>query len=646
MVVSKPVQSVNHEEETRIHSQTTEAAAVAAELQKLLVEPKVDDHRADAVRLDQARRVLAQQVLVGDLEFSNSIQQKNAQAKWCKYLKTCHDQLVSQLERRIRLGQRTALRTLWGVMAASPLTLALPAAATNDSFRLVNTELLVVWLRALTYMSSSDFSHQTVQHMISVEFIKPHRDVQYYLLVAITRIANEIYQQLEQVTMDAKKKDNEAFLALQTRSERLVNVLMMIEVATSQKADLDQGSYLFASSRQFSSAALGGVHHVYEEEDGDNDDSSQDSDHDDEEDSDEDEDEEERPTKRPKSAENSQSSPRHQFPFQQIKSHRRMWANAWLAVLRLPLSTLMLKRVMQYLPVHVIPVVVHPLRFADFFMTAFDNDASESIVAVLSLEGLFLLITQHGLEYPRFYEQLYTLVTPALMHVKYRIRFFQLLDKCLSRNEMLPAHITAAFMKRLLRCCLSAPPTSILFALALVSNLLRKRPETSALVHRGTVTNNESRTPSGEAPQPDYLLHDAYDAETNDPSGSKALQSSLWELLVLEKHYLPAVQTLARSVGVEDDGTAGIPLHDLQQDFVGHTYRSLFEQERKRHQQGKRSAKATALTFHRPPSLFSDTDSFAGVWSIRSQLSTVVNVKSVTDETNDESDSEASESSQ
>jgi hypothetical protein len=72
MVVSKPVQSVNHEEETRIHSQTTEAAAVAAELQKLLVEPRQDDHRADAARLDQVRRILAQQVLAGDLEFNNS----------------------------------------------------------------------------------------------------------------------------------------------------------------------------------------------------------------------------------------------------------------------------------------------------------------------------------------------------------------------------------------------------------------------------------------------------------------------------------------------------------------------------------------------------------------------------------------------
>ena len=182
---------------------------------------------------------------------------------------------------------------------------------------------------------------------------------------------------------------------------------------------------------------------------------------------------------------------------------------------------------------------------------------------------------------------------------------------------MLPAAVVSAFAKRLLRGCLTAPPSGILFCLALTSNLLRKHPEMACLVHRnGSVknsgyVNDTSITATTAITATSRTIEDGFDAETDDPEKANALQSSLWELKALERHYLPAVVTMARSVGREEELKA--PLHDLQHEFCAHTYQSLFEQERKRKRQRTSATKTTPLTFVRPPSLFTRDDMFSGI---------------------------------
>ena len=37
---------------------------------------------------------------------------------------------------------------------------------------------------------------------------------------------------------------------------------------------------------------------------------------------------------------------------------------------------------------------------------------------MLALHGIFTLVTRHGLEYPRFYERLYQLLTPTAFQVR------------------------------------------------------------------------------------------------------------------------------------------------------------------------------------------------------------------------------------
>ena len=65
----------------------------------------------------------------------------------------------------------------------------------------------------------------------------------------------------------------------------------------------------------------------------------------------------------------------------------------------------------------------------------------------------------------------------------------------------------------------------------------------------------------------------------------------------------------------EIGGTEGssTPLHDTD-DFLRNTYKSLFDQERKRGQPSKKRRKVhTALTFVEPQSLFTEGDVLAGI---------------------------------
>ncbi len=102
-----------------------------------------------------------------------------------------------------------------------------------------------------------------------------------------------------------------------------------------------------------------------------------------------------------------------------------------------------------------------------------------------------------------------------------------------------------------------------------------------------------------------------------------ALESSLWELSALERHYHPAISTLAKSIGTENDKTT--PLYDME-DFMVHTYKSLFEQEKKRLGSGgggdtnsggggkKKGGSRVTLTFVEPESLFTKDDVFAEIF--------------------------------
>ncbi|XP_039077224.1 nucleolar complex protein 4 homolog isoform X3 [Hyaena hyaena] len=216
----------------------------------------------------------------------------------------------------------------------------------------------------------------------------------------------------------------------------------------------------------------------------------------------------------------------HKWKVTHLKEHRKAFQLMWLGFLKHKLPLGLYKKVLVIMHDSILPHLAQPSLMIDFLTRAYDVGGA---ISLLALNGLFILIHKHNLEYPDFYRKLYALLDPSVFHVKYRARFFHLADLFLSSSH-LPAYLVAAFAKRLSRLALTAPPEALLMVLPFICNLLRRHPACGVLVHR---------------PRGPELDADPYDPEEEDPARSRALESSLWELQTLQRHYHPAVSQAA-----------------------------------------------------------------------------------------------------
>ncbi|XP_053196163.1 nucleolar complex protein 4 homolog [Scomber japonicus] len=223
-----------------------------------------------------------------------------------------------------------------------------------------------------------------------------------------------------------------------------------------------------------------------------------------------------------------------------LGEHKRAFEKMWLGFLKYKLPSNMYKKVLVILHDSILPHMSKPTLMIDFLTAAYEVGGA---ISLLALNGLFVLIHQHNLDYPDFYKKLYNLLEPSVFHVKYRARFFHLANIFLSSSH-LPVYLVAAFAKRLARLALTAPPTALLIVLPFIYNLIRRHPSSRVLIHK----------PSTE----DEPLEDPYLKDEEDPAQCCALESSLWEIKTLQKHYHPDVSKAAMLISTslseqEDD---------------------------------------------------------------------------------------------
>nr|XP_010918362.1 nucleolar complex protein 4 homolog B isoform X2 [Elaeis guineensis] len=304
------------------------------------------------------------------------------------------------------------------------------------------------------------------------------------------------------------------------------------------------------------------------------------------------------------------------------KKLKLKFTKAWISFLKLELPLDVYKEVLVSLHQIVIPYMTNPAMLCDFLTRSYDIGG---VISVMALSGLFILMTQHGLEYPKFYEKLYALLTPAVFMAKHRAVFFQLLDTCL-KSTYLPAYIAAAFAKKLSRLSLSVPPSGALIIIAVIHNLLRRHPSINFLVHRlvddvtdrdtsmgGTQSGDDAReSDAGAVMHKKKLGVDPFDGEESDPAKSNAMRSSLWEIETLRHHYSPAVSRFVASL--ENDLTVRAKTSEVTvADFSSGSYATVFRDE------VRRRIKQVPLAFYKatPTSLFWDSD-FAG-WTFGDQ---------------------------
>ncbi|KAM4710511.1 nucleolar complex protein 4 homolog isoform 2-T2 [Discoglossus pictus] len=213
-----------------------------------------------------------------------------------------------------------------------------------------------------------------------------------------------------------------------------------------------------------------------------------------------------------------------------LKEHKRVFERVWMSLLKHKLPVSLYKKVLLILHESILPHMSKPALMIDFLTAAYDIGGA---ISLLALNGLFVLIHQHNLEYPDFFKKLYCLLEPSVFHVKYRARFFHLADLFLSSTH-LPAYLVAAFAKRLARLSLTAPPQVLLMTVPLICNLIRRHPASSPLIHRPTAAED--------------LMTDPYIMDEPDPAKCCAMESSLWELEALQKHYHPDVVRAANVI--------------------------------------------------------------------------------------------------
>ncbi|KAG8947482.1 hypothetical protein FRC04_010663 [Tulasnella sp. 424] len=241
-----------------------------------------------------------------------------------------------------------------------------------------------------------------------------------------------------------------------------------------------------------------------------------------------------------------------------LDSHRVQFSNCWASLVpHLASSSAFSTRALSILHRGVLPHFTRPVRLMDWISSCVDFGGS---VGLLALNGLFTMIKDYNLDYPDFYTRLYAFVDRNILHVKYRARFFRLMDLFLSSTH-LPVQLVASFVKRLSRLSLSAPPAALIMLMPFVYNLIKRHPALMVMIHQEHVEN--------------YV--DPFEADEASPLLTNAIASSLWELASFQHHYSETIATLAK---LFSNPFTKPPF--LMEDFLDHTYTTLFETEAKR----------------------------------------------------------------
>jgi U3 small nucleolar RNA-associated protein 19 len=212
------------------------------------------------------------------------------------------------------------------------------------------------------------------------------------------------------------------------------------------------------------------------------------------------------------------------------QSLRKNVNKAWNFVIQWPHNNITQRPLLVLLLEKVMPHLEKPAMLTDYLMDSLDNGGP---IALLALQGIFILIHKYNMSYPNIYEKLYAMFEPEIFHMKFKPRLFHLADIFLS-SSYLPEMLIAAFAKRLARLALIAPPQDIIIILYFIGNLIIRHPGLKRLIS----------DPNGGH----EISNDPFLMDESDPNKSHALQSALWELQLLKSHMLPDIAHAAKNI--------------------------------------------------------------------------------------------------
>lgn len=239
-----------------------------------------------------------------------------------------------------------------------------------------------------------------------------------------------------------------------------------------------------------------------------------------------------------------------------LTGHKKVAQKAWMAVLRQDLNKSQRKAILDLMSHRIAPWFLRNELLMDFLTDSFNTGGS---TALMALSGLFYLIQHKNLDYPQFYQKVYSLLDANILHSKHRSRFFRLLDTFLSSTH-LPAVLVASFIKRLSRLTLYAPPSGIIMVVPWIYNLLKNHPSCTFMIHSTTDLPRKDEVVWGEP----------FITDEPDPMETNAIESSLWEIHMLQSHYHPNVATIAKIISEQFTKQ----IYNLE-DFLDHSYSTV-----------------------------------------------------------------------
>lgn len=187
----------------------------------------------------------------------------------------------------------------------------------------------------------------------------------------------------------------------------------------------------------------------------------------------------------------------------------------WIAVLSSTLHDSDIKTYLKAIPKFGFAQVAEPLLFSDFFLKSYDMGGS---LAVLALNGLFILSTQYNLESKLYYTKLYVLLRRRMEEGKnMKPGFLRLVELSLS-SHLLASTLVASFVKLFMKETLRTTRNQAMWNVAFALKCLKTHPALVKMLH------NEN-------------TEEVYISTENDPMLAHATDSSLWELMLLKKHY-------------------------------------------------------------------------------------------------------------
>jgi U3 small nucleolar RNA-associated protein 19 len=233
-------------------------------------------------------------------------------------------------------------------------------------------------------------------------------------------------------------------------------------------------------------------------------------------------------------SENSDDSPKFLCKSTKFDAHvlRKNVNKVWNFVVQWPHNDVTHRQLLVLLLEKVLPYLDKPTSLTDYLMDSLDLGGQ---ISLLALQGIFVLIHKHNMSYPNIYEKLYMMFEPEIFHMKFKPRLFHLADIFLT-SSYLPESLVAAFIKRLARLALIAPPQDIIIILYFIGNLIIRHQGLKRLIC------DQNSDGSREIAEDPFVMDEA------DPNKSQALQSSLWEIQLLRNHMLPSVAQAAKNI--------------------------------------------------------------------------------------------------